>query len=323
MPTGAITGYIDVAQLVLYGFWIFFAGLIFYLRREDKREGYPLESDRSDRSPRMRVVGFPTPPEPKQFLLPHGQGTRQAPHAEARAGAIRGAATDTPWNGSPLIPTGDPLRDGVGPGSYADREDSPDLTIDGTPKVVPMHVATDFIVEPEDPDPRGMPVVAADGQVAGTVKDLWVDRAEPRILFFEVALSADGTEQSDHGNGQITDGTEQSDHGNGQITDGTEQSDHGNGQIADGTEQSDHGNGQIADGDTTPNAANPLLPYGFAYVNFGRGQIEVSSVMADQFRHVPRTARSDQITRLEEDRITAYFAGGLLYAQPSRQEPLI
>ena len=47
MKTGAITGYIDIAQIVLYGFWIFFAGLIIYLRKEDKREGYPLESDRS------------------------------------------------------------------------------------------------------------------------------------------------------------------------------------------------------------------------------------------------------------------------------------
>ncbi|MFN9102251.1 MAG: photosynthetic reaction center subunit H, partial [Betaproteobacteria bacterium] len=29
MGTGAITGYVDVAQLVLYVFWIFFAGLIY------------------------------------------------------------------------------------------------------------------------------------------------------------------------------------------------------------------------------------------------------------------------------------------------------
>ena len=43
---GAITGYIDVAQMVLYAFWIFFAGLIYYLHREDKREGYPLVSER-------------------------------------------------------------------------------------------------------------------------------------------------------------------------------------------------------------------------------------------------------------------------------------
>ena len=35
MPKGAITQYIDVAQVVLYVFWVFFFGLIFYLRRED------------------------------------------------------------------------------------------------------------------------------------------------------------------------------------------------------------------------------------------------------------------------------------------------
>jgi photosynthetic reaction center H subunit len=44
MTTGAITGYIDVAQITLYAFWIFFAGLIYYLLQENKREGYPLES---------------------------------------------------------------------------------------------------------------------------------------------------------------------------------------------------------------------------------------------------------------------------------------
>ena len=31
METGAITSYIDVAQVVLYAFWIFFAGLIYWI----------------------------------------------------------------------------------------------------------------------------------------------------------------------------------------------------------------------------------------------------------------------------------------------------
>ena len=39
--------YLDVAQVTLYVFWIFFACLIFYLRREDRREGYPLDSTAS------------------------------------------------------------------------------------------------------------------------------------------------------------------------------------------------------------------------------------------------------------------------------------
>ena len=48
MATGAITQYVDVAQLVLYLFWIFFAGLVYYLTVESKREGFPLETDRTD-----------------------------------------------------------------------------------------------------------------------------------------------------------------------------------------------------------------------------------------------------------------------------------
>ena len=48
METGAITQYIDVAQIVLYLFWIFFAGLIYYLVRESHREGYPMDSGREN-----------------------------------------------------------------------------------------------------------------------------------------------------------------------------------------------------------------------------------------------------------------------------------
>lgn len=267
MSTGAITGYIDVAQLVLYAFWIFFAGLIIYLRREDKREGYPLESDRSNRSSRVKVVGYPAPPEPKTFLLPSGQGSRQLPRDEPPAGDIPGTRPSAPALGSPLIPTGNPMRDGVGPASYPNREDKPDLGIDGNPKIVPMRIAEGFMIEHNDPDPHGMAVVAADGIIAGTVKELWVDRAEHRILYFEVEL-------------------------NDAAGDG-----------AAGTTR--------------------LLPYGFVKVNFRRGQLRLASIMADQFADVPGTASNEQVTRLEEDRITAYYSSGHLYGKPSRQEPLI
>lgn len=57
-----ITDYIDTAQLVLYAFWFFFFGLVYYLRREDKREGYPLDSDRRG----VAVQGFPAQPPAKQ-----------------------------------------------------------------------------------------------------------------------------------------------------------------------------------------------------------------------------------------------------------------
>jgi photosynthetic reaction center H subunit len=54
--------YIDAAQIALYAFWIFFAGLIIYLRREDKREGYPLDSPQGPRE------GWPTVPAKKTYL---------------------------------------------------------------------------------------------------------------------------------------------------------------------------------------------------------------------------------------------------------------
>ncbi len=185
--TGAITEYIDVAQVVLYVFWAFFAALILYLRREDKREGYPLLSDRSDE---VEVVGYPGVPEPKVFALPHG-GTYEAPHEEVDEREIA-AEPVAPWPGAPLEPTGDPLRDGVGPAAWAERADTPDLTLEGHPRMVPMRVATEFWVEERDPDPRGMEVVAADGAVAGTVSDIWVDRSEPQIRYLEVDV--EGTE---------------------------------------------------------------------------------------------------------------------------------
>ena len=61
MGTGAITQYVDVAQIVLYMFWIFFAGLIYYLVRENHREGYPLDSERGV------IEGWPPTPSPTRF----------------------------------------------------------------------------------------------------------------------------------------------------------------------------------------------------------------------------------------------------------------
>jgi photosynthetic reaction center H subunit len=187
MHAGAITANIDVAQVVLYAFWLFFAGLIIYLRREDKREGYPLESDRSAH---ITVQGFPAIPRPKTFLLRQG-GTASAPNFKADTRELR-ARPIAAYPGAPLEPTGNPMIDGVGPAAYAERADTPDITIDGRPRIVPLRVATDFYVESRDPDPRGMPVVGADRMIAGKVVDVWVDRSETIIRYLEVALDRPG-----------------------------------------------------------------------------------------------------------------------------------
>ena len=183
MQTGAITGYVDVAQVTLYAFWVFFAGLIWYLRREDKREGYPLVSELPDR---VLVQGFPPIPPAKTFLLPHG-GTEQAPRdrAEPPVDGVRAL----PWFGAPLEPGGNPMLAGIGSAAYANRGDSPELTYEGETRMAPLRVATVYYIEPSDPDPRGMTVVGADKQVAGVVSDIWIDRAEPAIRYLEITLA--------------------------------------------------------------------------------------------------------------------------------------
>ena len=43
--TATFFGEFDLASLSLWLFWGFFALLIFYIQRENMREGYPLEDD--------------------------------------------------------------------------------------------------------------------------------------------------------------------------------------------------------------------------------------------------------------------------------------
>jgi photosynthetic reaction center H subunit len=183
MGTGAITSYIDVAQIALYAFWIFFAGLIYYLHREDKREGYPLESDRS---PHVQVQGWPPVPKPKTFKLRDGRVV-MAPNFR-RSEQVLGGEPLVRHLGAPLEPIGDPMLAAVGPGSYADRADVPDTVVDGGPRIVPLRVAPEFHVSGHDADPRGLPVVGADGVVGGVVSELWVDRAEGLFRYLEVEV---------------------------------------------------------------------------------------------------------------------------------------
>jgi photosynthetic reaction center H subunit len=181
MKTGAVTGYIDVAQIVLYAFWIFFAGLIVYLRKEDKREGYPLESDRSTR---VKVQGFPAMPKPKTFVLADGASV-QAPRIEHDARRIL-ATPNGGYPGAPLIPTGNAMQDAVGPAAYAERANHPDRTLEELPMIAPLRAAAGFAVSAKDPDPRGMAVYGADRVMGGRVVELWIDRAEPQIRYLEL-----------------------------------------------------------------------------------------------------------------------------------------
>lgn len=186
MSTGAITQYIDVAQIVLYLFWIFFAGLIFYLHRENKREGYPLVNNGTGRA---IVEGFPSMPRPKTYLLRSGRVvTTPNPERDDQ----RPLNISTVPNGTPIVPTGNPLLAGVGPGSYAMRADVPDLTATDLPRIVPLRTLAEWGIMKNDTDPRGLPVIGTDGVVGGVVRDLWIDRAESLPRFLEVEVAGSG-----------------------------------------------------------------------------------------------------------------------------------
>jgi photosynthetic reaction center H subunit len=153
MQAGAITHSMDVAQLTLYAFWIFFFGLVWWIHEQDKKEGY------SSSDPRTGPVN------------------------EISAEQTR------PWEGAPYRPIGNPLLAGVGPGAWSIRTDEPEpFHDDMKPRVLPISVAEGYSIAPEDPDPRGFEVIAGDNKYAGEVVDLWIDRVDQVARYFEVEV---------------------------------------------------------------------------------------------------------------------------------------
>jgi len=65
------------------------------------------------------------------------------------------------------------------------------------------------------------------------------------------------------------------------------------------------------------------LPITFAKIDGARRYVRVRSILGSQFSTVPSIANPDQVTRLEEDQIMAYYAGGTLYATAARAEPIL
>lgn len=178
-------GNVDIAILVFYAFVLFFIGLVIYLRREDRREGYPLEHEITGQ---MESAGGPfLTATTKFFKLPFDRGTVSAPTQGREPVNIAARRIDR-FAGAPYAPTGDALADGVGPAAWAERAKVPDLDHLGRPRIVPMASDPDFTIARKDPDIRGYRVVAADRRYAGTVSDVWVDRSEHIIRYLSVDL---------------------------------------------------------------------------------------------------------------------------------------
>lgn len=181
---GEFVAGVDLVDVSLWLFTLFFIGLIFYLRKEDRREGYPLESDTGGKQEPSGVFWMP---RKKSYHLPHAGGELSQAFGprDARVLALKRTAV---WPGAPYKPTGDPMQDGVGPASYAMRKDTPDLTVEGRPRIAPYRVNPGYSVAKPDTDPRGLDVVCLDRVVAGKVVDLWVDRSESIIRYLEVEV---------------------------------------------------------------------------------------------------------------------------------------
>ena len=60
----------DIVGILFFLFVLWFFGLILYLRREDRREGYPLEEDTTGRL--EKIEGFLWFARPKQFRMADG-----------------------------------------------------------------------------------------------------------------------------------------------------------------------------------------------------------------------------------------------------------
>jgi photosynthetic reaction center H subunit len=261
---GAITQYVDVAQLVLYMFWAFFFGLVYYLVRENHREGYPMDNGRAEGGP--VITGWPTP-APKIFKTVHGDVAVPDASKDAHIRDLPMAPLYGPGNGGVAYePTGNPLTDGVGPAAFTPRANRPDEDFSGKPKLVPLRnlAAAGYSVAERDLDPRGLPVIAADGEVGATVHDLWLDVSEMLVRYFEVSVN------------------------------------------------------------TPTGVRNVLMPREFAVIKKTRGNphLDCVALTAAQFAGVPGMKNPDVVTLDEEERVVAYFGGGMLYATPNRAEPL-
>jgi photosynthetic reaction center H subunit len=241
-------GNFDLASLSIWLFWGFFAVLIYYLQTENMREGFPFENEDGTAASNQAIYPLP---KPKTFLLPMGRGTVTVPSAENEAAHRRTdlALVPSGSEGFPLIPTGNPMLDGVGPASWVPRKDEPELDAHGHAKLQPMAQVSGMAVS-AGRDPRGLPVQAGDLEVVGRIKEMWVDVPEQLVRYLEIDLN---------------------------------------------------------------NGSSRLVPMTMCKIWADR--VRINALTSDLFDAIPATKSLTSVTKLEEEKISAYVASGWMYAK--------
>ena len=179
-----LTQHIDLPQILFWAFALAFVYLCYELRKNDKREGYPMKASPFSK---RHLEGFPLRDEPQTYLLNEG-GETQAPHNYPQAQTS--SRPLYPFDGTPLVPVGNPLLAGIGPGAWVMRNAAPMRVENGDLLLQPMRLLPEWTIGKADADPRGMRVFDWRWNEVGVVRDMWIDQGIKIIRFLEVEVAA-------------------------------------------------------------------------------------------------------------------------------------
>jgi photosynthetic reaction center H subunit len=75
--------------------------------------------------------------------------------------------------------------------------------------------------------------------------------------------------------------------------------------------------------DLNPEGSGKIRLAPINMVRIQSDRVSVRSLYGHNFEGIPTIKADDQITLLEEEKIMAWFAGGTMYADPKRAEPVV
>jgi photosynthetic reaction center H subunit len=179
-----VTQHIDLPQIAFWLFFVAFVAICYVLRRNDKREGYPLKASPFTAE---RLLGAPLAATPVTYLLNEG-GATSTPHDYPDP-----PASVLPlyrFDGTPFRPTAGLLGTSLGPGAWVMRNNEPMLNEKGELLLQPLRLCEHWAVSEGEANPCGMAVFDVRWRHIGIVADVWIDRGIRIIKHLEIELRA-------------------------------------------------------------------------------------------------------------------------------------